>query len=94
MKTEILKLDIPQTAMLWRCINSAQMLHLISTYDQNFKRRARAAFRRNLENPGDCATDLPMLAALAVAEAQVGRSAGWIPEVQRIAYLIVSKPGF
>lgn len=94
MKTEILKLDIPQTAMLWRCINSAVMLKLISSYGKNFKRRARAAFRRNLANPGDCQNDLPMLAALAVAEAEIGRHAGWIPEVQRIACAIVSKPGF
>lgn len=80
--------------MLWRCINAARELQLIPCYGGNFKRRARAALKRNLAEPGDRAGDLPMLAALAVAEAEVGRSAGWIPEVQRIACLILNKHGF
>ncbi len=96
MKTK--NLTTEETAMLYRCINAALPLRLIPLCEyphvSNFKRRARAALLRNLAEPGDCANDLPMLAALAVAEAQIGRGAGWIPEVQRIAYLIVSKPGF
>lgn len=50
----------------------------------NLYRRAQAAFRRNLTEPGDCRGDFPLLAGLAIAEAIVGRGAGWIPEVQRI----------
>lgn len=52
--------------------------------DRNFRRRAHAAFVRNQSEPGDCAGLPLVLLGLSVAEAYVGRSAGWIPEVQRI----------
>ena len=59
-------------------------------FDRNTMRRARYAYRRNLSDPGDCKDDLPLLAGLAVAEAMIGRRAGWIPEVQRIGCLIAA----
>lgn len=63
--------------------------HWRKAYDRNTVRRARAAFRRNVANPGDCRGDTPMLAALAVAEAIHGRGAGWLPLVQATAVRIV-----
>jgi len=86
-----------QSALLWRSINHGTALKLLPAYHydrRNFLSRSRHAMVRNLASPGDCASDLAMLAALAVAQAQVGVSPGWIPETQRIAYTIVSTPGF
>lgn len=54
-------------------------------FNRNQIRRAYAAYRRNIVNPGDCEDDITMLAALAVAEAMIGRGPAWIPKVQRIA---------
>lgn len=47
--------------------------------------RAKRIYRRLQKDPGDCGGDLLLLMALAVAESQVGRGPGWIPEVQRRA---------
>lgn len=97
MKTLLPKLTSEETAMLWRCINNAIKLRAIPAIEwnrANFLSRARNAFKRNLAEPGDCKGDLAMLAALSVAEAQCGRSAGWIPVVQRAAVEIISRPGF
>lgn len=51
--------------------------------DATFIARAKAAYRRNLENPGDCAGDKALLLGLSIAEAHIGTGPGWIPEVQR-----------
>lgn len=88
-----MKLTPDQNEKLQRCLKIAQRLELIPLQQyqrENFNRRARAAFKRNLIEPGDCAGDIEFLAALAVAQAQLGIRPGWIPEVQRIAYEIVS----
>jgi hypothetical protein len=55
---------------------------------QNALQRARRAYKRNLEDPGDCDGDIPLLAGLAIAQADVGMRPGWIPEVQRIGVAI------
>lgn len=52
---------------------------------QNAHRRANAAYKKNLEEPGDCSGDNILLMCLAVAQAIVGVRPGWIPEVQRRA---------
>jgi hypothetical protein len=56
--------------------------------DANFKRRASAAFKRNIDEPGDCRGDVLLLLGISVGEAYVSRAPGWIPEVQRIGCLI------
>ncbi len=61
---------------------------LVHTPDKNALQRARRAFKRNLQEPGDCEGDIPMLAGLAIAQAEVGLRPGWIPEVQRIGVAI------
>lgn len=61
---------------------------LVHTPDSNALQRARRAYKRNLQEPGDCAGDIPMLAGLAIAQAEVGIRQGWIPEVQRIGVAI------
>jgi hypothetical protein len=58
---------------------------LIRIADDNMIRRARAAYKRNVAEPGDCKGDDKMLRALAVAEAHTGRGPGWIPVVQKMA---------
>jgi hypothetical protein len=55
------------------------------------EQRARRAYRRNLADPGDCKGDEKLLAALAVAEAEIGKRAGWIPEVQKMACSLADK---
>lgn len=75
----------------WQAINAgikANLIPLITNHRQYFLARANRALKRCIADPGDCANDPQYLAALAVAEAQVGRSAGWIPEVQRLAALL------
>lgn len=57
---------------------------LVRTPDKNSLQRARRAYKRNLDEPGDCQGDIPLLAGLAIAQAEVGLRPGWIPEVQRI----------
>lgn len=57
----------------------------------DFRRRARRAFRKNLREPGDCGNDRALLLGLAIAQAKVGMGPGWIPETQRIGCLIASK---
>lgn len=57
---------------------------LVRYPDRNALQRARRAFKRNQEEPGDCNGDLPLLMGLAIAQAEVGVGPGWIPEVQRI----------
>lgn len=61
---------------------------LVHTPDKNALQRARRAYKRNLQEPGDCHGDIPMLAGLAIAQAEVGMRPGWIPEVQRIGVAI------
>lgn len=61
---------------------------LVYAPDKNALSRARRAFKRNLQEPGDCAGDVPLLAGLAIAQADIGMSPGWIPEVQRIGVAI------
>ena len=61
---------------------------LVSAPDKNALQRARRAFRKNIADPGDCRGDIPLLAGLAIAQAHIGVSPGWIPEVQRIGCLI------
>ena len=61
---------------------------LVHTPDKNALQRARRAYKRNLQEPGDCQGDIPMLAGLAIAQAEVGLRPGWIPEVQRIGVAI------
>ncbi len=81
-------------SLFWQAINMASKLNLINAlvYErQLFLARARRALKRNLANPGDCAGDEKLLVSLAIAEAQVGRGQGWIPETQRIAILIADK---
>lgn len=57
---------------------------LVSVPDSNAIRRAQRAYRKNLENPGDCA-DLPkVLIGLAIAQADIGVRPGWIPQVQSV----------
>ncbi len=90
MKTNTRKLTPAQAAILSRCITKAVELDFIWKSDGPFQTRARAAFLRNLAEPGDCANDSLLLAALAVAEAEVGMSPGWIPEVQRVGCAIAS----
>jgi hypothetical protein len=51
--------------------------------------RARRIYRRLRRDPGDLGGDLVFLMALAVAENEVGRGPGWIPEVQRRAAVFV-----
>lgn len=51
--------------------------------DAELVRRARNAYRRNCNNPGDCAGDKFLLLGLSIAEAHVGTGPGYIPEVQR-----------
>ena len=77
--------------IFWRAINAGTKAGLIDAilYDRkNFLRRANAAMRRNISEPGDCGDDCNLLVGLAVAESQIGRGAGWIPEVQRIGCAI------
>lgn len=57
---------------------------LVRSPDRNALQRARRAFKRNQEEPGDCNGDIALLAGLAIAQAEVGVRPGWIPEVQRI----------
>lgn len=61
---------------------------LVHRPDRNALQRARRAYRKNLWEPGDCAGDVALLAGLAIAQAHVGVSPGWIPEVQRIGVAI------
>jgi hypothetical protein len=58
--------------------------------DTNTLRRIKAAYKRNQADPGDSEGDDSLLFGLAVAEAFIGRCAGWIPEVQRIGCRIAS----
>jgi len=51
--------------------------------DVEFVRRAKNAYRRNRNNPGDCEGDEFLLLGLSIAEAHVGWYAGVIPEVQK-----------
>jgi hypothetical protein len=51
--------------------------------DVEFVRRAKNAYRRNCNNPGDCADDKFLLLGLSIAEAHIGTGPGYIPEVQR-----------
>ena len=67
-------------ATIYRLAAQAGFVH---PPDRNALQRARRALARNRAEPGDCAGDLPLLAGLAVAEAEVGRGAGWLPVVQR-----------
>jgi hypothetical protein len=53
-------------------------------YRQILLRRARRALKRAIADPGDCRGDAALLVGLAIAEAHIGRSAGWIPEVQAL----------
>ena len=57
-------------------------------------RRAGMAWKRVWEDQGDCKGDIPFLAALAVAEAFIGRKAGWIPAVQSLAAKMAEMPEF
>jgi hypothetical protein len=52
--------------------------------DSGFVGRAEKAYRRNLQDPGDCAVDEFLLLGLSIAEADIGQGTGWIPEVQKI----------
>jgi len=52
--------------------------------DPGFVGRAEKAYRKNLQDPGDCAGDEFLLLGLSIAEADVGQGTGWIPEVQKI----------
>ena len=52
--------------------------------DPNFINRAEKAYRKNLQDPGDCAGDEFLLLGLSIAEADIGQGTGWIPEVQKI----------
>lgn len=61
---------------------------LVHPSDANAIRRAQRAYRRNLQEPGDCAGDYEMLAALAVAQADIGIRPGWIPDTQMLAIAI------
>jgi hypothetical protein len=49
--------------------------------DAELVRRARNAYRRNCNNPGDCAGDKFLLLGLSIAEAHVGTGTGYIPRV-------------
>lgn len=66
----------------------AASARLVSPPDANALNRARRAFRRNLAEPGDCAGDNKLLLGLAIAFADVGLRAGWIPETQRVGVAI------
>lgn len=86
-----MKLTPEQKAALSSAIKAASYINEVRmlAFDRTlFRQRARRAFARNLAEPGDCAGNLPLLAGLAVAEAEIGRVAGWIPEVQRIGCAI------
>ena len=56
----------------------------ISIIDTNFMRRADAAYKRNLAEPGDCVEDNSLLIGLSIAEAEIGQRPRWIPKVQKI----------
>lgn len=88
MKT-LEKLSSEQRAKLWQAIHAATKAEFISRWTvtigrKNFLARARKAMARNMAEPGDCKGDLPLLAGLAVAEAEIGRNPGWIPIVQKL----------
>lgn len=61
---------------------------------RGFVRRAKAAYKRNLADPGDCKGMPDLLAALAIAEAHTGRGPGWIPFAQKIACELAELPTF
>ena len=77
-------------AKLCRQAATAKLVSL--QYDRQFVARAQRKYRRNCEEPGDCRGDYRMLAALAVAEAEVGMRPGWIPETQALAVKIADLP--
>lgn len=81
------KLSSEIQSLYWNRINAAIRAKLISLdtdNKKNFLARARRALHRNLNNPGDCAGDYALLIGLALAEAELGRGAGWIPVVQKL----------
>lgn len=57
---------------------------LVSKPEAKDIQRAQRAYKRNQQEPGDCRGNEKLLAALAIAEAEVGQGVGWIPETQRI----------
>lgn len=82
-----------QCSILWQAINAAIKANLIPSIAcgrTSFLARCRKAFAHNLAEPGDCAGDLKLLAGLAVAQAEVGVRAGWIPETQAIGCKIAN----
>lgn len=76
-----------ERALFWRLFNFAYRRGLIDcaiSNRKNFLSRARRALKRNLAAPGDCAGDPALLIGLSLAEAEIGRGAGWIPVVQKL----------
>jgi len=61
---------------------------------RGFVRRAKAAYKRNLADPGDCKGMQDVLAGLAIAETYIGKGAGWIPAVQKLGYDLSDLPAF
>ena len=82
-----MKLDTATKTLFRNLLKGAEEKNLVSLYPadrRNFRQRANRALKRNLQEPGDCAGDLPLLCGLAIAQAHVGIGPGWIPETQRI----------
>ena len=72
-------------------IETAESAGLVSYVDSNFRQRARRAYKRNLEDPGDCRGMDSMLLGLAIAPAAIGGHPGWIPQVQGLGCRIADK---
>lgn len=71
-----------------RLIDLARNARLISQPNSRFKARAHRIYKRLKQDPGDIG-DLPnAIEGFAIAEAALGRGAGWLPEVQRIGFQI------
>ena len=70
---------------------TAGLIPAIQFDRRNFQRRASRAYQKSLLEPGDSAGDQALLLGLAIAQAQVGIHAGWIPEVQKLGVAIAEK---